>query len=105
MHMLALRYLLPLSHVFTSMVLGVAAFAACAVYYPQVATTLIRHAGWLREQIVSISGSPSLELISRTVLHESSILLMFFTLMARILISIVSGLVAWMFGARASDYT
>ncbi len=104
MHIVALRYLLPLSHVFTSMVLGVAALAACAVYNAPLLNVMIRYAGALREWIVSISGSPNMELISRFVLHDSSILLMFFTLLARIVTSLIGALLASLFGGRASDH-
>ena len=65
---------------------------------------MIRYAGALREWIVSISGSPNMELISRFVLHDSSILLMFFTLLARIVTSLIGALLASLFGGRASDH-
>jgi hypothetical protein len=94
------RYFLPLSHVFTSMVLGVAALAACAIYNAPLLNVMIRYAGGLREWIVSISGSPNMELISRFVLHDSSILLMFFTLMARVVLSILFGLMSFIWGGN-----
>lgn len=86
------------------MVLGVAALAACAVYNAPLLNVMIRYAGALREWIVSISGSPNMELISRFVLHDSSILLMFFTLLARIVTSLIGALLASLFGGRASDH-
>ena len=104
MHLLSVRYFLSLGNVAVSMLLGVAALAACAIYNAPLLNVMIRYAGSVREYFVSFSGSPNMELISRFVLHDSSILLMFFTLMARIVIGFVIALVSYLFGGSAREH-
>lgn len=104
MHLVMTRYFLSLGNVAFSMVLGVVALAACAIYNAPLLNVMIRYAGSVREWVVSISGSPNMELISRFVLHDSSILLMFFTLMARIVVGLVIALVSAMVGGRSSEH-
>ena len=104
MHLLSIRYFLSLGNVAFSMLLGVAALAACAIYNAPLLNVMARHAGAVREWVVSISGSPNMELISRFVLHDSSILLMFFTLMARVVVGLIIGFVSFLFGGNARDH-
>jgi hypothetical protein len=84
-----------------SLIVGVLALAACAIFYQDFTLQLLKWAGGLREWIVSRTNSPQIEIIARFVLHESSILLMFFTLASRIVIGLFIAIVAWLFGGRA----
>jgi hypothetical protein len=103
-HLFATRYFLSLGNVAFSMVLGVIALAACAIYNEQLLLGMLKQASSVREWIVSFSGAPKMEIIARFVLHESSILLMFFTLMARVVVGFVIALISALFGGRASDH-
>jgi len=103
-HLLSIRYFLSLGNVAFSMLLGVAALAACAIYNAPLLNVMIRYAGAVREWVVSISGSPNMELISRFVLHDSSILLMFFTLLARVVVGLIIGFISFLFGGSAREH-
>lgn len=104
MHLFTTRYFLSLGNVAVSLVLGVVALGACAIYNEQLLLTMLKYASSIREWVVTASGSPKMEIIARFVLHESSILLMFFTLMARIVLGAVIAVIAALFGGRASDH-
>ena len=104
MHLLTARYFLSLGNVAFSLVLGVLALAACAIYNEQLLLGMLKQASAIREWVVSFSGSPKMEIIARFVLHERSILLMFFTLMARVVVGIIIALFAALFGGRAADH-
>jgi hypothetical protein len=95
------RYFLSLGNVAFSLILGVLALAACAIFYQDLTLQLLKWAGGLREWIVSRTNSPQIEIIARFVLHESSILLMFFTLAARVIVGLFVTLIAWGFSGRA----
>jgi hypothetical protein len=85
------------------MVLGVLALAACAIYNEQLMLNMLKHASSVREWVVSFSGSPKMEIIARFVLHESSILLMFFTILARIVVGIIIAIGASLFSSDNRD--
>ncbi len=104
MSIFSTRYFLSLGNVAFSMILGVAALAACAVYNEQLLLGMLKQAASVREWIVSFSGAPKMEIIARFVLHESSILLMFFTLLARIVVGLLIALVSGLFGGNARDH-
>lgn len=87
------RYFLSLGNVAFSLVLGVLALGFCALFYQDMTLSLLKSAGSIRDWIVSRFPSSQMEIIARLALHESSILLMFFTLLARI----VTGFLIWIF--------
>jgi hypothetical protein len=103
-HLFTTRYFLSLGNVAFSMVLGVAALAACAIYDLPLLNSMLEYAGSVRSWIIKVSGSPAMEAIGRLVLHESSILLMFFTLIARVVVGIVIAVISTLFGGRGSDH-
>ncbi len=96
--MFSVRQLLSLGNVALSLVLGVAGLILSAAFFPDFTLTLMKGAAGVKERVVSMTGHPQYELIARTVLHESSILLMGFTLAARmitgLLLSFAHGLVS-----------
>ncbi|MEQ1648323.1 MAG: hypothetical protein ABL898_07030 [Hyphomicrobiaceae bacterium] len=85
------RYFLSLGNVAFSLVLGVIALVLCYATFPNLTLSLFKGAQGIKEWIVSLTGNPQYEIIGRTVLHESSIVLMGFTLLSRI---IVGGIIA-----------
>jgi hypothetical protein len=103
-HLLSIRYFLSLGNVAFSMLLGVLALAACAIYNEQLLLSMLKQASNVREWIVSFSGAPKMEIIARFVLHESSILLMFFTLMARVVVGFVIAFISFLFGGSAREH-
>ncbi|HRK19395.1 MAG TPA: hypothetical protein PK970_10605 [Hyphomicrobiaceae bacterium] len=86
MSVYTVRYLLSLGNVAMSLVLGVIAMVLCYVAYPNLMLSLFKAALGLKAWIVSFSSNPQHEIIARTVLHESSIVLMGFTLLSRIVV-------------------
>ena len=91
------RYFLSLGNVAFSLVLGLAVLVLTFAFFPSFTLSLMRGAAGLKEQIVSLTGNPRYEIIARTVLHESSILLMGFTLLARIIVGLFISMGARMF--------
>ena len=87
--MFSVRQLLSLGNVALSLFLGVAALVLTFAFFPQFTLSLMRGAAGVKEQVVSLTGNPQYEIIARTVLHESSILLMGFTLVARIVVGLL----------------
>lgn len=98
MHSLAFRYFMSLGSVAASLVLGVVALAWCAIYNEQLLLGLFKTAAAVRDWLVSFKNWPKMEIIARFVLHESSILLMFFTLMSRAVIGLMWLVVAFIRG-------
>ena len=86
------RYLLSIGNVAVSLVLGVIALVLTFAFFPTFMNTLMRNTGGLKEQLVSLISNPQYQFIARTVLHESSILLMGFTLTARIVLGMLQAL-------------
>ncbi len=80
------RYFLSLGNVAVSLVLGVVAFALCFLIYPDFTEQLLKGASSVKEVIVSGMGNAHYRNVGRFVLHESSIVLMGFTLAARIVV-------------------
>ncbi len=87
--MFTVRQLLSLGNVALSLVLGVAALILSAAFFPDFTLTLMKGAAGVKERVVSMTGHSQYELIARTVLHESSILLMGFTLASRIVVGLL----------------
>ena len=100
MHWLVLRYFVSLGNVAVSLVLAVLALGYCAVYQRTFLLQLFKQAAQIRDQIVSLVSWPDGEIVARLVLHESSLVLMFFTLGARA----VLGLIQLIFGIVTKRY-
>ncbi len=98
MHSFAFKYFLSIGSVAFSLLLGVIALGLCAIYNEQLLLSLFKSAAAVRDWLVSFKNWPKMEIIARLVLHESSILLMFFTLMARAVIGLFLLLVAFVRG-------
>jgi hypothetical protein len=93
----SVKQILSLGNVAFSLVLGVMALVLTFAFYPQFTLGLMRGAAGIKEQIVSLTGNPQYEIIARTVLHESSILLMGFTLAARVVMGVILSFVHGLF--------
>lgn len=87
--MFSVKQILSLGNVAISLFLGVAALVLTFAFFPQFTLSLMRAAAGIKENVVSLTGNPQYEIIARTVLHESSILLMGFTLVARIVLGMI----------------
>ena len=61
---------------------------------------LLKYAGSIRDWLVSFQGWPKAEIVARMVLHESSILVMFYTLMSRAVIGFFVLIFRWIVGPR-----
>ena len=99
------RYFLSLGNVFFSLILGVASLAFCAIFFENFTLELLKGADSLREWLVSQSTSPKMEIIARLILHESAILVVGFTIAARIVIGAIILFFAWLITGRADHIT
>jgi hypothetical protein len=97
MHWLIARYFLSLGNVALSLVVAVGALAYCAVYQRPFLLQLFKQAAHIRDNLVSFGAWPDGEIIARLVLHESTIVLMFFTLAARALMGLVTLIIGLFF--------
>lgn len=97
MHLLIARYILSLGSVAVSLLLGLFLFAMTVIYNDAMLVQLSRYAGSIRDWLVSYQGWPKAELVARLVLHDSTILLMFYTLAARAIIGFVTLIFQWLF--------
>lgn len=88
------RYFLSLGNVALSLVVAVFALAYCAIYQRTFLLQLFKQAAHVRDWLVTMSGWPDGEIIARLVLHESTIVMMFFTLVTRAIL----GLIVLLFG-------
>jgi hypothetical protein len=93
----SLKQILSLGNVAMSLFVGVAALVLTFAFFPEFTRSLMRGAAGVKENVVSLTGNPQYEIIARTVLHESSILLMGFTLAARIVMGIILSFVHGIF--------
>jgi hypothetical protein len=92
-------YLWSLGNVFLSLVLGVAALAFCVIFFENFTLEILIGASHLRDWLVSQSASPKMEIIARLVLHESSILLVGFTIARRVVLGALIMAFGWLLSA------
>ena len=100
MHWLFVRYFMSLGNVALALVMAVVALGYCAVYQRPFLLQLFKQAAQIRDHLVTIVSWPDGEIVARLVLHESSLVLMFFTLASRA----VLGLVQLIFGLATRRY-
>ena len=89
MHWLIIRYFVSLGNVALALVMAVLALGYCAVYQRPFLLQLFKQAAQIRDHLVSAVSWPDGEIVARLVLHESSLVLMFFTLAARAALGLV----------------
>jgi hypothetical protein len=89
LHWMIFRYFVSLGTVAVSLVAAVLALGYCAVYQRPLLLQLSKAAGTIRDQILALVPWADGEIIARLVLHESTVLLMFFTIGARAVIGLV----------------
>ncbi len=99
--MFSLKQLLSIGNVASSLFLGLGALVLSFVYFPDFVLGLMRGAASIRERIVSFAGNSQYEIAARTVLHESSIVLMGFTLAARVVTGVLLTFVHGLFSRDA----
>jgi hypothetical protein len=92
---LTMRYFLSLGNVAVSLFLGALLFALCAIYDPMLLESIFARAQALRDWFLSLISNPQIRVLLRPVVHESSIVLMFFTIFSRIIVGAVIALCAW----------
>lgn len=100
MHWLAARYLFSVGNVAISLIIGLAALAATAIYNEALLLQLLKYASSVRDWLVSFNGWPKAEIVARLVLHESSILLMFYTVATRAVLGFFALIFRWLIGPR-----
>ena len=74
-------------------------------FFENFTLELLKGADSLREWLVSQSTSPKMEIIARLILHESAILVVGFTIAARIVLGAIIMFFAWLITGRADHIT
>lgn len=93
-----LRLLMSTGNVFLSLVLGAIGIALVGIHYPE---TLSMFLGWARELKLFLTGlglEPKYNIWVELLLEERQLLLMGFTIAARIVLSLITGLIALLLG-------
>ncbi len=89
------RMSLSMGSIAISMVLGHIALVYVGIFYPERLESLIEVAGTVKKWIVG-AGIPSrFNVWVRLLLEEKSLLFMFFSLLARLFVSILTGSIGW----------
>jgi hypothetical protein len=103
MGFLTMRYFLSLGNVAVSLFLGALLFALCAIYNPVLLETIFGYAAIIRDRFLTMISNDHLRVVLRPVVHESSIVLMMFTLLSRIVVGAFIALGAWFIGLIRGD--
>ena len=93
-----LRLLMSTGNVFLSLVLGAVAIAMVGIHYPEMLSVML---GWARELKLFLTGlglDPRYNIWVELLLEERQLLFMGFTIVARILLSVITGLFALVLG-------
>lgn len=98
MHIFSLLfYFRSLWTVAISFLLAVAMLSYCAVYQRPFLYEIVKRAKAVKSYLVELIPSTDAQLFADIVIHESSLMLMFFTLLARLIIGIVQMLYSFVF--------
>ena len=95
---MTLRLLMSTGNVFLSLVLGAIAIAMVGIHYPETLSVLL---GWARELKLFLTTrglDPRYNIWVELLLEERQLLFMGFTIAARILLSLITGFVAFVLG-------
>ena len=93
-----LRLLMSTGNIFLSLVLGAVFLALVGYNYPETLSMMLGWARELKAVIVGIGLDPKYNIWVELLLEERQLLFMGFTIFARIVLSIIGGLVALLFG-------
>ncbi|MFM9941641.1 MAG: hypothetical protein ACKVP7_19330 [Hyphomicrobiaceae bacterium] len=89
------RLSLSMGSIAISMVLGHIALAYVGIFYPERLEGMIEVAGMVKKWIVGAGIPSKYNVWIRLLLEEKSLLFMFFSLMARVVILMLTGSIAW----------
>ena len=93
-----LRLLMSTGNIFFSLVLGAIALAFVGYNDPELLSVFLGWARDLKAVIVGAGLNPKYNIWLELLLEERQLLFMGFTIVARILLSMVSGFIAFLFG-------
>lgn len=93
-----LRLLLGTSTIFFSLVLGAFALAFVGYQSPETLSAMLAWARDLKSVLTNTGLEPKYNIWVELILEERQLLFMFFTIGARIVLGIIAGLIAMMFG-------
>jgi hypothetical protein len=85
-----LRILLSVATIAFSLVLGAVLMAFTAIYAPDTLSSMMDGARWLKEVITNTGLAAKYNVWLRFLLDENQLVLMFFTIIARIILAIVA---------------
>lgn len=85
-----LRFLLSIGNIVFSLILGALLMAVVAIYSPQTLSMMLGWARSLKILITSTGLDPKYNIWLELLLEERQLLLMFFTVIARIILAIVA---------------
>lgn len=92
------RLLMSTGNVFLSLILGAIGIAMVGIHYPEALSVML---GWARELKLILTGmglDPKYNIWVELLLEERQLLFMGFTIAARILLSLLTGLIGLAFG-------
>jgi hypothetical protein len=92
------RILLSTGNIVVSLLLGAVALAFVGINFPETLDKIINVAGTVKSYLVNTNLAAKYNVWVRLLLEEKQLVFMFFTILARILMSLVTWLVLSMFG-------
>lgn len=92
------RILLSTGNIIFSLVLGALALAFVGIHYPETLDQIITVAASVKGYIVNTNLPPKYNVWVRLLLEEKQLVFMFFTILVRIALAIVQGIVFTFFG-------
>ncbi len=87
---MVLRLLLSISNVVLSLILGALLMAVVAIYSPETLSMMLGWARSFKSLITSTSLDPKYNIWLELLLEERQLLLMFFTVIARLILALVA---------------
>ena len=94
--MIMRRLLFSTGNIFLSLILGAIAFGFVFLKYPDTMNQILDAASGLKTWLITRGLSPEYNNWIRVLLEERQLVFMGFTIVARIILSIITGTLTWM---------
>ena len=92
------RLLTSTGNVFLSLILGAVAIAMVGIHYPETLSMLLGWARELKQFLTGLGLEPKYNIWVELLLEERQLLFMGFTIVARIVLSLITGLFSMIIG-------
>ena len=94
------RFLFTIGNLIFSLVLGAVAMAACAIWYEDQFAGILDAATEVRGWLTNLGVPTKYNNFIRLLVHENNIVLIFFTIGARLIVSAIGNFFIWLFWGR-----